>query len=304
MAALEGVVIDDTLVTWPSKHLVRDMPNSPPACSLDHFRAFGMVIRVITFDVAWYFSLVIAGALGAAITTIANMATTVYLHRGLSHKALTFSKPAHGAFRTVLWLTTGIRPRQWVAVHRKHHAHTDTHEDPHSPAIHGWWNVQVKNYAMYRKVARNDANTERFAKDLPADRLDKWLFDRALLGLGTGVAVLIVLFGPLVAVIAAVVHLTYYIAANSAVNAIGHHFGRRPYDNSATNLQWLAFLTAGEGFHNNHHAAPTSAKLAHRRYEIDLGWFLIKPMTWLRLAHVRLDELRLVNSTRASSQPS
>ena len=259
---------------------------------------------MITFDVAWYFSLVIAAALGGAVTTLANLATTIYLHRGLSHRALTFSRPAHGAFRVVLWLTTGIRPRQWVAVHRKHHAHTDTADDPHSPAIHGWWNVQVKNYAMYRKVARNDANTVRFAKDLLPDRLDKWLFDRALLGLGTGIAILIVLFGPFIAVIAAVVHLNYYIAANSAVNAIGHHFGRRPYDNSATNLQWLAFLTAGEGFHNNHHAAPTSAKLAHRWYEIDLGWFFIKPLTWLRLARVRLDELRLVSSSRNSTYSS
>ena len=73
-----------------------------------------MVDDVFTFDVAWYFSLVIAGVLGVAITTVANLATTVYLHRGLSHRALTFSRPARGAFRFVLWLTTGIRPRQWV----------------------------------------------------------------------------------------------------------------------------------------------------------------------------------------------
>ena len=263
-----------------------------------------MVDDVITFDVAWYFSLVIAGALGVAITTVANLATTVYLHRGLSHRALTFSRPARGAFRFVLWLTTGIRPRQWVAVHRKHHAHTDTVEDPHSPVIHGWWKVQVRNYAMYRQAARDATNTERFARDLPADRFDKVLFDRALLGLGTGISILVLLFGPLIAVVAAVVHLNYYIAANSAVNAIGHHFGRRPYDNSATNLQWLALLTAGEGFHNNHHAAPTSAKLAHRWYEIDLGWFLIKPMTWLRLARVRLDELKLVGGSRPSTSPT
>ncbi|MEC7174385.1 MAG: fatty acid desaturase [Actinomycetota bacterium] len=263
-----------------------------------------MVDDVITFDVAWYFSLVIAGVLGVAITTVANLATTVYLHRGLSHRALTFSRPARGSFRIVLWLTTGIRPRQWVAVHRKHHAHTDTAEDPHSPVIHGWWKVQVRNYAMYRRAARDVTNTERFAKDLPADRLDKMLFDRALLGLGTGIGILVLLFGPLVAMVAAVVHLNYYIAANSAVNAIGHHFGRRPYDNSATNLQWLAFLTAGEGFHNNHHAAPTSAKLAHRWYEIDLGWFLIKPMTWLRLARVRLDGLKLVSGSQPSTSPT
>ena len=77
------------------------------------------------------------------------------------------------------------------------------------------------------------------------------------------------------------------------MNAIGHHFGRRPYRNSATNLQWLAFLTAGEGFHNNHHAAPTSARFAHRWYQIDVGWFVIKPLTWFRLVTLRLDRIVL-----------
>jgi stearoyl-CoA desaturase (delta-9 desaturase) len=93
--------------------------------------------------------------------------------------------------------------------------------------------------------------------------------------------------------LAAFVHVNLYLGGSAAVNAIGHHFGRRPYPNGAGNLQWLAFLTAGEGLHNNHHAAPTSAKLSHRWYEIDPAWYLIKVLTWLRLARVRLAELRL-----------
>lgn len=240
--------------------------------------------------------------IGVAVTTLANLITTVFLHRGLSHRAVTFSPIATVAFRIGLWMTTGIRPRQWVAVHRKHHAHTDTVDDPHSPAVHGWWRVQLRNYAMYRRAARDESNVEKFARDLKPDRLDRALLDHALLGLATGIALLVVLFGPWVALVASVVHINYYIAASSAVNAIGHHFGRRPYDNSATNLQWLAFLTAGEGLHNNHHAAPTSAKLAHRWYEVDLGWFLIKPMTWLHLARVRLDELKLVTAQRSHAR--
>lgn len=240
--------------------------------------------------------LLFGALIGVAITTIANIVTTVYLHRGLSHRAVTFSAPADIAFRTVLWLTTGITARQWVAVHRKHHAHTDTEQDPHSPAVHGWIAVQLRNYAMYRRAAKDPATVDRYARDLAPGRLDRMLFDRSLLGLGLGVATLAFLLGPWTALVASVVHLNYYIAASSAVNAIGHHFGRRRYDNSATNLQWLALLTAGEGLHNNHHAAPTSAKLAHRWYEFDPGWIVIKPLTWLRLARVRLDDLRLVTS--------
>ena len=91
-----------------------------------------------------------------------------------------------------------------------------------------------------------------------------------------------------VGLLAAFVHVNVYLAGSAAVNAIGHHFGRRPYDNNAGNLQWLAFVTAGEGLHNNHHAKPTSAKLSHRWFEIDPGWWLIKTLTWLRLARLRV----------------
>ena len=79
------------------------------------------------------------------------------------------------------------------------------------------------------------------------------------------------MFGWQIGLLAAFVHVNVYLGGSAAVNAIGHHFGRRPYDNRAGNLQWLAFVTAGEGLHNNHHAAPTSAKLSHRWFEIDSG---------------------------------
>lgn len=235
---------------------------------------------------------------GIAATTLANICTTIYLHRGLSHRAIAFSKPANAIFKTLIWLTTGITVREWVAVHRKHHAHTDTDDDPHSPAVSGWRTVQVQNLVMYRRAARNQANIDKYAKDLAPTRWDRSLFDRSWMGLGLGLVILVLMFGWQVAVIAAFVHVNYYLAGSAAVNAIGHHFGRRPYQNSATNLQWLAFLTAGEGFHNNHHAAPTSARFAHRWYQIDLGWLVIKPMTWFGLAKIRLAELKLASRPR------
>jgi fatty-acid desaturase len=71
------------------------------------------------------------------------------------------------------------------------------------------------------------------------------------------------------------------------VNAIGHHFGRRPYENTAGNLHWLAFMTAGEGFHNNHHAVPTSPRLSHHWYQFDLGWLVIRGLSALGLAKLR-----------------
>ena len=216
------------------------------------------------------------------------MATTVYLHRALAHRALVVRAPAVHVFRFVVWVSTGIRPRQWVAVHRKHHAFTDVEGDPHSPVLHGWVKVQMLNLAMYRKAAKSPRTVERYARDLPPTTLDRVFYDHALFGLGIGVAAFVLVFGWQVGLLAAFVHVNLYLGGSAAVNAIGHHFGRRPYNNNAGNLQWLAFVTAGEGLHNNHHAKPTSAKLSHRWFEVDPGWWLIKTLTWLRLAKPRV----------------
>ena len=238
----------------------------------------------------------VALVVGFTVTTLANLGTTVFLHRALAHKALTLHPIASFVARVTIWLSTGIRPRQWVAVHRKHHAFTDQEGDPHSPVLLGWKNVQMRNVALYRKSANDPQTVERYAKDLPKTRLDSYLFDRALLGLGLGIALLIFVFGPLIGSLAAFVHLNAYLAGSAAVNAIAHHFGRQPYANGAGNLQWLALLTAGEGLHNNHHAAPTSARLSHRWYELDPGWWLIRGLSVVRLAKVRLATVRLKSS--------
>ena len=238
---------------------------------------------------------------GLLVTVVANIATTVYLHRAMSHRALSLSPVAAFGFRFVIWVTTGIRPRQWVAVHRKHHAFTDIDGDPHSPVLLGWKTVQAKNVALYRRCANDSSTISRYAKDMPATRADRIAFDRTILGLTIGITTLCLVFGLWVGLAASFVHVNLYLGGSAAVNAIGHHFGRRPYDNGAGNLQWLAFLTAGEGLHNNHHAAPTSARLAHRWYEIDYGWWVIKVLTWTRLARVRLSEVKLVAPSRRAA---
>jgi stearoyl-CoA desaturase (delta-9 desaturase) len=246
-------------------------------------------------------TILVALAIGFGISVLANIGTTVYLHRTLSHRALSLNPVVDQVFRFLIWITTGIRPRQWVAVHRKHHAFTDVEGDPHSPVLNGWVKVQVQNVAMYKREASNPETVARYAKDLPQTKMDRLFYDHALLGLGIGVAILVLIFGWQVGLLAAFFHVNIYLGGSAAVNAIGHHFGRKPYDNTAGNLQWLAFITAGEGLHNNHHAAPTSAKLSHRWFEIDYGWWVIKMLTWLRLARVRLSELRLTPAAKASA---
>lgn len=231
--------------------------------------------------------------IGFAVTTLANAATTVYLHRALSHRALRLRAPAAFFFRMVIWLSTGIKPREWVAVHRKHHAYTDVEGDPHSPVLVGWRQVQVKNVAFYRRALSDRTLIERYARDLPPDRLDRALFDHEKTGLLIGIGILVVVFGPLVGLLAAFAHANMYLAGSAAVNALGHHFGRRPYANKATNLQWLAFATMGEGLHNNHHAAPSSARLSHRWFEIDFGWWVIRGLRLLGQAQLRFSGVKL-----------
>jgi stearoyl-CoA desaturase (delta-9 desaturase) len=244
----------------------------------------------------WVGQVVLGLVAGFVVTMVANVCTTVYLHRALSHRGLVLRRPIVFMFRVLVWITTGIRPRQWVAVHRKHHAFSDVEGDPHSPRLLGWVRVQLTNVALYRREANNPLTVARYAKDLPPDRWDRMLFDHALLGLGIGIGILVWVLGPVAGLLAAFFHANLYLATSAAVNAMGHHFGRRPYDNLAGNLQWLAWLTAGEGLHNNHHAAPTSARLSHRRGEFDPGWWVIATLRRLGAAKVRLNEVRLVRS--------
>lgn len=240
--------------------------------------------------------ILVAVAVGLATCQVAILLTTVFLHRTLSHRAITMSPGLRMVCRVLTWISTGIRPRQWVGVHRKHHAFTDVAGDPHSPSLEGFLKVQVGNVVLYRRTARDGVTVDKYARDLRADRLDKLLFDHALLGLGIGVAGFYFAFGQdwVMTVVASATHAVSYLALNSAVNAVGHSYGRRPFAGLAANSQWLAWLTAGEGLHSNHHAAPTSARLAFRRREIDPGWWFVSAGQRLKWLTVRHEAPRLV----------
>ncbi len=234
----------------------------------------------------------LASALVAAalVTQAAVFATTVYMHRALAHRALTVTPRVALAFRLMLWITTGVAPRAWVAVHRKHHAFSDTPADPHSPLVLGFWAVQLGNVKLYRETIRDGVTVTKYSRDLPPDRLDRALFDHALPGLSIGIGFLVLVLGWQTGLLAAGIHTLAYLGISAAVNAVGHTFGKRPYDNLATNNQWLAWISGGEGLHNNHHAAPTSARFALAPGEVDPGWWIIallQRLGWARVRHER-----------------
>jgi stearoyl-CoA desaturase (Delta-9 desaturase) len=214
-----------------------------------------------------------------ALTQVAVIATSIYLHRALAHRSLKVHPAADVAFRVALWLTTGQSRQQWVAVHRKHHTFTDREGDPHSPRLLGFWRVQLFNVAYYVREARNAETLETFAPDLRPDRLDRALFSHGILGLGIGLGMLCALIGLVPGLVAGLLHAGLYVFVIAPlINALGHWRGAKNFDNTAFNSRFLSWVTGGESLHNNHHAHPRSAKFSVLRSEFDPSWPIIRSL--------------------------
>jgi stearoyl-CoA desaturase (delta-9 desaturase) len=211
--------------------------------------------------------------------------TTIYLHRCKTHKSLELNPMVGLLMHLELSLFTGIVPRQWAAVHRKHHHFSDKEGDPHSPYLYGLWTVLFGNFFFYRKQARDPETVRKYTPDWKPDALDKLPHPQfAVLG---GLAVFMLMFGVWWGAAAWLTHVALYILLNSSINSVCHMIGYRTFDNMATNLRSIALLTAGEGLHNNHHRYPASARFAVLSGEIDLAWPVIRLLEMCRLAKVR-----------------
>jgi stearoyl-CoA desaturase (delta-9 desaturase) len=240
------------------------------------------------------------------ICQVAFAATTVYLHRYLAHGGIELRREVRAVARVVIWMTTALKPRQWARVHRYHHAAVDGPADPHSPvnfggSRRGAWYVFWRNGPLYTAATRDDRLAEKY-RDLAADRWDRWFFDHGTLGLMLGIGltcvstatlghVLIggwggVAVGVAVGLGASALHAVAYVLGGGAINGFGHtHATCRPNGGHATNMPILAWLTAGEGWHRNHHAAENSPRLGYG-HQLDLGWLAIRGLQHLRLAHI------------------
>ena len=222
-----------------------------------------------------------------ALTQAAVLATSVYLHRTLAHRALAVHPIADVVFRTVLWLTTGQRRQAWVAVHRKHHAFTDREGDPHSPRLLGLWRVQLLNAYYYQREARNPNTIRTFAPDVPEDRLDRAVYSMGALGPTLGAGFLCLLLGVGPGLITALAHAVLYVGVLAPlINGVGHWRGAQNFANTAYNSTVLAWVTGGESLHNNHHAAPRAPKFSVRRAEFDPSWLVIRALAAVRLVVV------------------
>jgi stearoyl-CoA desaturase (delta-9 desaturase) len=224
-------------------------------------------------------------AIAVCLSQVATFGTTIYLHRCATHRAVMLHPAIAWVFRFALWVTTGLSRKEWVAVHRKHHAFTDRDGDPHSPAQKGFWSVQLGNVFYYVRETRNAQTVETYARDIKADLSDRLLFNHGLVGPVAGTVALCALIGVGWGLLAAGLHAVIYVFfLSSSINGLCHSRGYRTFDNTATNIRWLALLTGGEGLHNNHHGFPRSPKLSARPGEVDPSWPIIRLLTRMKLA--------------------
>jgi len=236
---------------------------------------------------------------------ITMMSVTLYLHRDQAHRALDLHPALRHFFRFWIFCTSGMLTKEWVAIHRKHHAYCETPDDPHSPVIYGIRKVLLEGAELYRAEKDNPETLEKFGRGTPDDWLEKNFYLRFPY---SGVVLMVVadllLFGVPGIIIIAIQMLSMPFFAAGVINGLGHYSGYRNFecDDAATNIVPWGVLIGGEELHNNHHAFPTSAKFSVRRWEFDIGWLYIRLFQVFGLAKVKKVAPKPVLQSQPSTQ--
>lgn len=227
----------------------------------------------------------------ALVTThITIVSVTIYLHRHQAHRAMDLhALPAH-FFRLWLWLGTGQVTKEWVSIHRKHHAKCETLEDPHSPQAHGIKKVFWQGAELYRAESKNKETMSKYGHGTPNDWVERNLYTRySWQGVGLMMIINLALFGAAGLAVWAVQMAWIPVTAAGIINGIGHYWGYRNFEapDASTNISPWGIVIGGEELHNNHHTYPTSAKFSVKPYEFDIGWGYIRALEKLGLAKVK-----------------
>ncbi len=238
------------------------------------------------WDLAWW--QIVLYALFTTHITIASV--TIYLHRHQAHRAMDLHwLPAH-FFRLWLWLGTGQVTKEWVSIHRKHHAKCETIDDPHSPQAHGIKKVFFEGAELYRAESKNQETLAKYSHGVPNDWVERNIYSRySWQGVGLMLIINWALFGLAGTAVWAVQMAWIPVTAAGIINGIGHYWGYRNFEapDASTNISPWGIIIGGEELHNNHHTYPTSAKFSVKPYEFDIGWGYIRAMEMLGLAKVK-----------------
>jgi stearoyl-CoA desaturase (delta-9 desaturase) len=223
-------------------------------------------------------------------THITIASVTIFLHRTQAHRAMDLGPIPSHFFRFWLWLGTGMVTKEWVAIHRKHHAKCETEDDPHSPQTRGIETVLWRGAELYREEAKNKDTMAKFGHGTPDDWIERNLYTRySWQGVGLMLLLDLALFGAIGLSVWAVQMLWIPITAAGIINGIGHYWGYRNFEapDASTNVSPWGLIIGGEELHNNHHTYPTSAKFSVKPYEFDIGWVYICAMQKLGWAKVK-----------------
>lgn len=245
------------------------------------------------------------------LTVLTGLGVTFGYHRLLTHRSFQTYKPIEYFFALMGVLANQGGPVTWVAVHRKHHALADREGDPHSPRQGFWW-AHMGWWMRFDPIMDDPVVGRQNVKDLMRDpiypRLDRWqivpplLLAGLLYGLGSlwsGEGWSWLVWGMFVRTVT-VLHGTWFV--NSAAHLWGYrNFATR---DTSTNLWWVALLSFGEGWHNNHHAFQRSARHGLRWWEVDPTYYLIRLLSFVGLAwdiHVapKPDRVGIVGALRS-----
>jgi len=224
------------------------------------------------------------------VTHITIASVTIFLHRAQAHRALELHAIPSHFFRLWLWLTTGMVTKEFVAVHRKHHAKCETEEDPHSPQTRGIKALLLTGVELYRAESKIPETISKYGLGTPDDWLERNLYTRySWQGVGVMLIIDLLLFGAIGLTVWAVQMLWIPVMATGIINGIGHYWGYRNFEaaDASTNVSPWGIVIGGEELHNNHHTYPTSAKFSVKPFEFDIGWGYIRAMELMGLAKVR-----------------
>lgn len=231
----------------------------------------------------------VAAALILTHITIASV--TIFLHRHQAHRAVDLHPVVSHFFRFWLWMTTSMATKEWVAVHRKHHAKCETEDDPHSPQVLGIDKVLWQGAELYRAEADKQDTLDAYGHNTPNDWLERNLYSGRTNKLGIALMLIIdvLLFGAAGLAIWAVQMAWIPFWAAGVINGIGHYWGYRDFEvsDASTNIVPFGIIIGGEELHNNHHAFGSSAKFSVKWWEFDIGWMYIRILSMLGLAKVK-----------------
>lgn len=237
-------------------------------------------------DLSWWQMLLV----GLVWMHVTLMAITLWFHRDQAHRSIDLHPLLAHFFRFWLWMSTGAPTREWVAVHRKHHALCELDGDPHSPQVFGLKRVLLEGAELYKAEAAREETLQKYGKGTPDDWLERNIYGRfTYSGIGLLVVLDLVLFGAPGVILLASQLMTMPVLAAGVINGLCHARGYRNFEtnDASTNLWPIGLFVGGEELHNNHHAFPTSARFSLRDGELDMGWLHIKLLSWLGLARVR-----------------